>query len=135
MPSFNHVQLIGHLTRDIELRAAGGTPVCDNALAINKKYKNKSGTLVEETTFVDITMWGRTAEIADEYLEKGRAICVHGELKQDTWQDKETGAKRSKLKVTVRELVMLGGKGQPQDKQQKTADDFYEDTPSGEVPF
>jgi single-strand DNA-binding protein len=109
MASFNRVVLVGNLTRDVELRyIPSGMAVSDIGLAINDRVK-KDGQWVEETTFVDVTLWGRTAEIANEYLSKGSNILIEGRLKLDSWET--DGQKRSKLKVIGERLQMLGGKG------------------------
>jgi single-strand DNA-binding protein len=109
MASFNRVILVGNLTRDIELRyIPSGMAVCDIGLAVNDRIK-KDGQWVEEATFVDVTLWGRTAEIANEYLSKGSNVLIEGRLKLDTWET--DGQKRSKLKVVGDRLQMLGGKG------------------------
>jgi single-strand DNA-binding protein len=84
--------------------------VSDIGLAVNRSWYDKSANeRKEETTFVDVTLWGRTAEVAGEYLSKGRSILIEGYLKTDSWDDKETGKKRTKLKVIAEVLQMLGG--------------------------
>lgn len=109
MASFNRVVLVGNLTRDIELRyLPSQMAVCDIGLAVNDRVK-KDGQWVDETTFVDITMWGRTAEVANEYLSKGSSVLIEGRLKLDSWET--DGQKRSKLKVVCERMQMLGGKG------------------------
>ena len=111
MASFNSVTLIGNITRDIELRyTPAGKAVADLSLAINKNWTDESGQKREDVTFVDCTAFGRTAEICAEYLKKGSPVFVSGHLKQDTWQDKQTGANRSKLKVTIDNLQLLGSR-------------------------
>ena len=113
MASFNRVILLGNLTRDPELRyLASGMAVTDIGLAVNDRRKNANGEWVEETTFVDVTLWGRTAEVASEYLSKGSPVLIEGRLKMDSWEDKQTGQKRSKLKVVGERMQMLGAKGQ-----------------------
>ena len=108
MASFNRVILVGNLTRDIELKyTPGGTAVTDVGVAVNDRRKNSSGEWVDETTFVDVTLWGRTAEVASEYLGKGSPILVEGRLKLDTWET--DGQKRSKLRVVCERMQMLGG--------------------------
>src|SRR5690348_2979501 len=99
MPNFNTVTLMGNVTRDIELRRTqSGTALCDVGLAITRRLKSDdSGEKREETTFVDITLWGRQAEIAAEYVKKGDPLFVSGRLHLDTWNDKQSGEKRSKL--------------------------------------
>ncbi|HET6882366.1 MAG TPA: single-stranded DNA-binding protein [Pirellulales bacterium] len=112
MASFNRVILLGNLTRDPELRyIPSGTAVTEIGLAVNDRRKAANGEWVEETTFVDVTLWGRTAEIATEYLSKGSPVLIEGRLKLDTWQDKE-GQKKSKLKVIGERMQMVGSKGQ-----------------------
>lgn len=111
MASYNRVILIGNLTRDPELRyTPSGTAVTEVGLAVNDRRKGANGEWVEETTFVDITLWGRTAEVATEYLNKGAPLMIEGRLKYDQWQDKD-GQKRSKLRVVGERMQMLGGKG------------------------
>ncbi len=113
MAGYNRVILVGNLTRDPELRyLASGTAVTDIGLAVSEKRKNANGELIEETTFVDITLWGRTAEVVSEYLSKGSPALIEGRLKLDSWEDKQTGQKRSKLKVVGDRMQMLGGRGQ-----------------------
>ena len=110
MASYNRVILVGNLTRDIELRyTPGGTAVMDNALAVNDRRKTANGEWVEEATFVDVTFWGRTAEVASEYLSKGSPVLVEGRLKLDRWET--DGQKRSKLYVICERMQMLGGGG------------------------
>lgn len=112
MASFNRVILVGNLTRDPELRyIPSGTAVTEIGLAVNDRRKGANGEWIEETTFVDVTLWGRQAEVATEYLRKGSSVLIEGRLKLDSWQDKE-GQKRSKLKVVGDQMRMLGGKGQ-----------------------
>jgi single-strand DNA-binding protein len=112
MASFNRVILVGNLTRDPELRyLASGMAVSDVGLAVNDRRKNQSGEWVDETTFVDVTLWGRTAEVCSEYLTKGSPVLIEGRLKLDTWESQE-GQKRSKLKVIGEKMQMLSGRGQ-----------------------
>jgi single-strand DNA-binding protein len=110
MPSFNSVVLMGHLARDPELRyTPQGSAVCDFAIGMNRRFKKKdSDEMVEEVTFVEITAWNRTAETCAEYLKKGRLVLVCGFLKQDRWEDTESGAKRSKVKVVAQEVQFIG---------------------------
>ena len=108
MASYNRVILVGNLTRDIELKyTPGGTAVTDIGMAVNDRRKTANGEWVDETTFVDVTLWGRTAEVASEYLGKGSPILVEGRLKLDTWET--DGKKRSKLRVVCDRMQMLGG--------------------------
>ncbi|HWB10949.1 MAG TPA: single-stranded DNA-binding protein [Pirellulales bacterium] len=112
MASFNRVILVGNLTRDPELRyIPSGTAVTEIGLAVNDRRKGANGEWIDETTFVDVTLWGRQAEVATEYLSKGSSVLIEGRLKLDSWQDKE-GQKRSKLRVVGTLMQMLGSKGQ-----------------------
>jgi single-strand DNA-binding protein len=109
MASFNKVILLGNLTRDPEVRyTPKGTAVTELGMAVNRVYSAENGEKREETTFVDVTLWGRTAEIAGEYLKKGRPVFIEGRLQLDTWDDKQSGQKRSKLKVVGEGLQLLG---------------------------
>lgn len=106
--SMNKSFLMGNLTRDIELRhTPQGTAVCDIGLAVNERRKS-GDEWVDETTFVDVTLWGRNAEVADEYTRKGSSVMIEGRLKLETWES--DGQKRSKLKVVADRLQLLGGK-------------------------
>jgi single-strand DNA-binding protein len=108
MASFNKVILLGNVTRDPELRyIANGTAVTDIGLAVNDRRKTATGEWVEETTFVDVTLWGRTAEIAGEYVTKGSPLLIDGRLKLDTWE--KDGKKNSKLRVVCDRMQLLGG--------------------------
>ncbi|QDV67733.1 Single-stranded DNA-binding protein [Rosistilla carotiformis] len=110
MASYNRVILLGNMTRDVELRyTQGGTAVTDIGLAVNDRRKSQTGEWVDETTFVDVTLWGRTAEVASEYLSKGSPVLVEGRLKLDTWETE--GQKRSKLRVVCDRMQMLGSGG------------------------
>lgn len=112
MASFNRVILVGNLTRDPELRyIPSGTAVTEVGLAVNDRRKSASGEWVDETTFVDVTLWGRQAEIASEYLNKGSNVLIEGRLKLDTWE--KDGKKNSKLRVVGERMQMLGGRGGP----------------------
>jgi single-strand DNA-binding protein len=118
MANLNKVMLIGNLTRDPEVRyTPSGRAVADIALAINRVWTNDQGQKQEDTTFVDVTLWGRQAELAQQYLTKGRGVYVEGRLQMDTWDDKETGKKRSRLKVIGEVLQFLpdgrGGSNPP----------------------
>lgn len=113
MANLNKVLLLGNLTRDPELRyTPKGTAVADLGLAVNRRVPDGSGNWTDETTFVDVTVWGTTAENAQKFLTKGRGVFIEGRLQMDTWEDKQTGQKRSKLKVVAEGLQFLpDGKG------------------------
>jgi len=109
MASFNRVILVGNLTRDVDLRyTPQGTAVTDIGIAVNDRVK-RNNEWVDETTFVDVTLWGRTAEVASEYLSKGSPLLIEGRLKLDSWE--QDGQKRSKLRVVGERMQMLGGRG------------------------
>src|SRR5271169_6056187 len=102
MASFNKVILAGNLTRDPELRyTPKGTAVAKIGIAINRSWKTETGEMKEEVTFVDVEAFGRTAETLGQYFKKGRPILIEGRLKYDQWDDKQSGAKRSKLGVVL----------------------------------
>lgn len=108
--SWNQVTLIGNVTRDIEVKyLQSGKAVCEVGLAVNEKYKDDAGQWVENTTFVDCSLWGRTAEVAGEYVKKGDPVLISGKLKMDSWE--KDGKKFTKLKVTGMALQMLGSPG------------------------
>ncbi len=110
MASFNRVILLGNVTRDPELRyISSGTAVTEIGLAVNDRRKTPSGEWVEETTFVDVTLWGRTAEVAGEYVTKGAPLLIEGRLKLDTWE--KDGKKNSKLRVVGEKMQLLGSRG------------------------
>lgn len=111
MASFNKVMIIGNLTRDPEIKyTPKGTAIADIGLAVNRNYTTESGEKREEVTFIDVTLWGRVAEIVGEYCKKGRPLFVEGRLQLDTWDDKATGQKRSKLKVVGENIQLLGSR-------------------------
>ncbi len=108
MANLNKVMLIGNLTRDPELRhTPKGTAVSEISMAINRVWNNDQGQKQEETTFVEVTLWGRQAELAQQYLTKGRPVYIEGRLQLDSWDDKETGKKRSKLRIVGENMQFL----------------------------
>jgi single-strand DNA-binding protein len=115
MASYNRVVIVGNLTRDVELRyTPSGTAVTDIALAVNDRIK-KNDQWVDEVNFSDVTLWGRTAEVAGEYLSKGSSVLIEGKLKQDRWE--QEGKTRSKVKIVGEKMQMLssrnsGGSGE-----------------------
>ena len=113
MANLNKVMLLGNLTRDPELRhTPKGLAVADLGVAVNRRTQDGNGGWRDETTFVDVTVWGNTAENAQKFLSKGRGVFIEGRLQMDTWDDKATGQKRSKLKVVGEVLQFLpDGKG------------------------
>ena len=111
MADLNEVRLIGRLTRDPELRSTpGGQYVATLGLATGRQFKGQDGVLRDETTFVDITCWGKLAETVSKYMKKGRQIFVGGRLKYESWDDKETNKKRSKISVVAENIQFLDSK-------------------------
>tara|TARA_R110000787_G_scaffold5230_3_gene19251 strand:+ start:117 stop:563 length:447 start_codon:yes stop_codon:yes gene_type:complete len=114
MASLNKVQIIGNLTRDPELKSTPkGTAVTEVGIATNRKYKAESGEQREEVTFIDVTVWGKTAEVMAQYLRKGSSVYIEGRLQLDSWDDKTTGQKRSKLKVIAQSFEFLDSRQKP----------------------
>jgi len=102
MGSFNKVILMGNLTRDPELRyTPSGTAVCNVGLAVNRRYQDQAGEWKDEPTFIDVTIWGKRGEAFSKFHQKGRPAFLEGSLRLDTWEDKQSGAKRSKLYVVA----------------------------------
>ncbi len=111
MASFNKVILLGNLTRDPEVRyTPKGSAVCDLGLAVNRQYSLDNGEKREEVTYVDVVLWARLAEIAGEYLKKGRPVFIEGRLQLDSWDDKQSGQKRTKLRVVGETMQLLGSR-------------------------
>lgn len=133
MADLNRVFLIGNLTRDPELKyTQSGLAVCDLGLAVNRKWRSREGEDREETLFVDISVFGRQAETASEYLRKGRPVFIEGRLKLDQWTNQE-GQKRSKITVVADRVQFLGGRSpeQPQPGAPETSAPDSED----DIPF
>jgi single-strand DNA-binding protein len=113
MANLNRVLLIGNLTRDPEIRyTPKGTAVAEIGIAVNRVFSGEDGEKREEVTFVDVTLWSRLAEIAEQYLKKGRPVFIEGRLQLDSWDDKQTGQKRSRLRVVAENIQMLGSRGE-----------------------
>jgi single-strand DNA-binding protein len=111
MASFNKVLLLGNLTRDPEVRyTPKGSAVCDLGIAVNRQYTLENGEKREEVTYVDVVLWSRLAEIAGEYLKKGRPVFIEGRLQMDSWEDKQSGQKRTKLRVVGETMQLLGSR-------------------------
>ncbi|HUK81159.1 MAG TPA: single-stranded DNA-binding protein [Verrucomicrobiae bacterium] len=127
MANFNKVFLMGNLTRDPEVRyTPKGTAIANIGLAVNRVWTTESGEKKEEVTFVDVEVWGRQAETMGQYLSKGRPVFIEGRLKLDTWDDKETGQKRNKMKVVCEGFQFIGA---PKNKAE-----FSDAAPSEERP-
>ena len=109
MASFNKVILVGNLTRDPEVRyTPKGTAIAKIGVAVNRVWTNEAGEKKEEVTFVDVDVFGRTAENVGQYMRKGRPILIEGRLRLDQWDDKQTGQKKSKLGVVAETVQFLG---------------------------
>ena len=116
MASFNKVILMGNLTRDPELRyTPKGMAVAKVGLAVNRTWRSEAGEQKEEVTFIDVDIWGRTAENVGQYMRKGSPILIEGRLKLDQWDDKQTGQKRSRLGVTAETVQFLSSGNRPAD--------------------
>lgn len=129
MASLNKVFLIGNLTRDPELRyTPNGAAVTDLGLAVNRLYSTREGERREETLFIDVTVWNRQAETCCQYLRKGRPVHVEGYLRMDTWDDRTTGEKRSKIKIEAERVQFL-------DRREEAGGGIYaSDEDSGQSP-
>jgi single-strand DNA-binding protein len=113
MANLNKVMLIGNLTRDPELRVTPkGTAICTFSLAVNRKFKDESGGEREEVTYVDIEAWGKSGENIAKYCTKGKPLFIEGRLRLDTWEDKNTKEKRSRMKVVCENFQFLGGRAE-----------------------
>ena len=148
MASFNKVILMGNLTRDPELRfTPKGTAVAKLGLAVNRVWKTETGETKEDVLFIDVEAFSRQAETIGQYLKKGSPILVEGRLRLDTWDDKQTNQKRTKILVTAENVKFLGS-GQPREggapenarnrppaAPAPTASEPAEETPSDDVPF
>lgn len=140
MASLNKVFLIGNLTKDCELRyTPGGTSVCDFSLAVSRKFL-KDGQEQTETCFVEITVFGKIGENCNRYLSKGSPALIEGRLQMDTWEDRQTGAKRSKLRVIAESVQFMGSRKDdnanqaPQQQRQRQSRYGAEDRPQPGVP-
>ena len=120
--TMNNVILIGNITRDIELKyMPSGDAIATTGIATNRKFKKKDGSQGEEVMFIDLTFFGRNAEIANQYVKRGSMLAIEGALKLDSWDDKNGGGKRSKHTVRVESMKMIGGKSdEPKQERQPT---------------
>lgn len=133
MANLNKVMLIGNVVADLELRyTPKGTAVTDLRMAVNRQWSNDQGQRQEETTFLDVTLWSRQAELAAQYLSKGRPVYIEGRLQMESWEDKNTGQKRSRLKIVGENMQFLGsggGGGQTQGAQETQETPHEESAP------
>ena len=131
----NKVTLVGNLGQDPDTRyIADGTAVCNFTIAASDSYKDKNtGERKEVTEWVTVEVWGRLAEVCSEYLSKGKQVYVEGQLKTDSWDDKDTGQKRYRTKVRANDVLFLGGGGQRQQQDKPAApapqQEFDDDIP------
>jgi single-strand DNA-binding protein len=132
---FNRVILVGNLTRDVELRyLPSGSAICSTGIATNRRFKKQDGSQGEEVCFIDISLFGRTAEIANQYLKKGSKILIEGRLKLDTWTD-QSGQKRSKHTVVVDTLQMLDSKNSDSRNDGNYSDEeYHQSVPQSQAP-
>lgn len=146
MPDINRVQLAGNLTRDPELKyIPSGAAVCELSLAVNRKYKTKAGETREETMYIDVSLWGAAAEWVSKDCKKGTPVFVEGRLKMDSWEDKNTGQKRSVIRITADRVQQLswndrggfggGGGGGGQQSGRPQPREIEEPVPEDDIPF
>lgn len=130
MPALNRVMLIGNLTRDVDLKYLPSQTACaEFGLAINRKFKDAQGADREDVCFVDVTAFGKQAEVIAQYCTKGKPLFIEGRLQYETWEDKQGGGRRSKLSVVLENFQFLGGRDdgqgergeQPQSQPQRQA--------------
>ena len=143
MANFNRVIVAGNLTRDPQLSyTPSNTPVCEFGMALNRRWRDRDGNAKDEVCYLDLTAYGRSGEVINQYMSKGRSILVEGRLRYSQWTNKE-GQKRNKLDVIVENFTFLGGGqggggrgGAPQsDRQPAAADDFPAEEQDPDVPF
>jgi single-strand DNA-binding protein len=140
--SFNKVILVGNLGRDPELRyTPQGTPVCSFSMATNERRKDKTGEMADQVTWFRVTLWGRQAETASQYLTKGRPIYIEGRLRVEEWTDRD-GKPRHTLEVHATDMQFIGGGGRGEDAPMERAaavgapsDSHPPDLPDDDIPF
>jgi single-strand DNA-binding protein len=139
MPNINTVILAGRLTRDPELRyTPSGTAVCRLGLASTRYFKGKDGEKKEDTLFVDVTVWEKTAEYCGQRLKQGRPIIVEGQLRSNSWEDKATGQKRTRIEINamrIQELDWSDDRGGAQPRPEPEPRVAEEPVPEDDIPF
>lgn len=141
MPSTNLVVIAGRLTRDPELKyISSGKAVCSFSIANSRFYKDKAGEKAEDTSFVDVTCWDKTAEYIGKSLSKGRPVLVEGRLKSESWEDKATGQKRSKLGIQAQTVTPLdwdekGDSPKPETRSEKPQQSYEPPIGDDDIPF
>ena len=137
--SFNKVILVGNLGRDPELRyTPQGTPVCSFTMATNERRKDKTGEMQDQVTWFKVTLWGRQAETASQYLTKGRPVYIEGRLRVEEWTDRD-GKPRHTLEVNATDMQFIGGARSEEQPAEKAAAapaaTQQADFPEDDVPF
>ena len=141
LPPTNFVIISGRLTRDPELKyISSGKAVCQLSIANSRYYKDKSGEKAEDTSFIDVTCWEKTAEYIGENLKKGRPVLVEGRLKTESWDDKTTGQKRSKLGIQAQTVTPLdwdekGDKPKTESRSEKPQQSYEPPIGDDDIPF
>lgn len=136
MPDLNKVFLAGNLTRDPELKyIPSGTAVCKLGIAVSRKYRTKDGELREETSFINVEAWAKTAEYCGENLKKGAPIVVEGRLKMDSWEDKTSGQKRTAIKVSADRIQQLSWEDRGGRSGAPAPRPIEEPVPEDDIPF
>ena len=131
MASYNKLILMGNLTRDPEIKyTPSQTAVCEIGLAVNHKYKDSGGQMVEKCCFIDGVIFGKQAETFAQYMSKGKSVLIEGRLDLDQWEDKQTGAKRSKHKIFVERFTFTGDG----EKREATPGSYEARTPAHQAP-
>ena len=133
---FNKVILTGNLSKDITLKSNSNITIANTTIAVNRKLKNQNGDTSEEVLFIDITFFGRQAQTANQYLNKGSKVLIEGRLKYDTWQD-QNGQNRSKHSVVVESMEMLGGQNTGTNQNNQSHNQSYNsyNESNDEIPF
>lgn len=146
VPDLNTVTVAGRLTRDPDLKyVSSGRAVCEISIANTKYYKTRDGERKEDTTFINATCWDKFAEYVGENLKKGRPVIIEGRLKSESWEDKNSGQKRSKVYILANRVTPLdwensegreSGGGRPQAQSQRPAPrEIEEPIPEDDIPF
>lgn len=112
MRGFSKAIVAGNVTRDPEMRTTGsGSQVCSFAIAVNRSYKDSSGAQQDQVSYLDCVAWGKSAELISQYVRKGSALLVSGRLEQRSWDDKNSGQKRSRTEIVIEDFSFIGGNG------------------------
>ena len=136
MPDLNKVYLAGNLTRDPELRyLQSGSAICKLGLAVNRRFRSKDGEQREETLFINVTTWGKSAEFCGENFKKGRPVLVEGRLQSNDWEDKNTGQKRTAIEVNAFRVQDLSWEDRPKAAAKPGPRAIEEPIPEDDIPF